>query len=459
MSKKNRIVSKTRRGNNEGSIFQRPNGMWSGMATVGYDENGKIIRKAVYGRSRLEVAQKLTELTNRISSDNFDYISKNSFGKMMEEWLLVFKKSQVTPRTFEGNFRNFKLHIYPKIGKMKIDDVNTVVIQRLLNDMLDNNYSLASTRKVKFLINQFFEYAIQNKLTSDNPATRTKVKSNERKIYDSENKYKAISPEIRNKFIKDLDNHDFLKPLCFTMLFAGLRTGESLALRWENIDFDNKILKVECSITVIPKFDENGKVKERVTVVSDTKTACSVREVPMPDILCEALEDYKTRQYFKGKEHKIDLLAPNVLVFANNDGSVRSYSGTKKIFHRFLTKYGFDEYKIHFHGLRHTYSNMLFEANENPKVIQALLGHKSVKTTITTYNSIDKSYFKKATDLFNKEFSIKNTKQKKEANSVVEHLSESQFDKLIELLGFDNSSNKDEVEAEIRKRKKQESEM
>ena len=175
MSKKNRIVSKTRRGNNEGSIFQRPNGMWSGMATVGYDENGKIIRKAVYGRTRLEVAQKLTELTNRISSDNFDYISKNSFGNMMEEWLLVFKKSQVTPRTFEGNFRNFKLHIYPKIGKMKIDDVNTVIIQRLLNDMLDNNYSLASTRKVKFLINQFFEYAIQNKLTSDNQIGRAHV--------------------------------------------------------------------------------------------------------------------------------------------------------------------------------------------------------------------------------------------------------------------------------------------
>lgn len=459
MSKKNRVVNKTRRGNNEGSIYQRPNGAWSGMATVGYDENGKIKRKAVYGKTRMEVAQKLTELTNRISNDNYDYVSKNTFGDMMNEWLLIFKKTQVTPRTFEHNFRNFKLHIYPKIGKMKIDEVNTVVIQKLLNEMLENNYSLASTRKIKFLINQFFEYAIQNKLTLDNPATRTKVKSNERKIYDNENKYKAISPEIRNQFIKALDKHDFLKPLCMCMLFAGLRTGEVLALRWENIDFENKSLKVECGVTVIPKFDENGKVKERITVVSDTKTACSVREVPMPDILVRALDDYKTRQFIKGKENNINLLAPNVLVFANNDGSVRSYSGTKKIFERFLTANNLDNKGIHFHALRHTYSNMLFENNENPKVIQSLLGHKSVKTTITTYNSVDKSHLKKATDLFNREYSV----DKKEEKKIVSDLSVEQLNDLIleltakrkEKLQYEN----DEIEVKIRKRKEHDNEM
>lgn len=117
----------------------------------------------------------------------------------------------------------------------------------------------------------------------------------------------------------------------------------------------------------VPKFDEEGNVTERVTVVSDTKTACSVREVPLPDILIKALEDYKKRQWLIGKENNIDLLAPEVFIFANNDGSVRSYSGMKSILERFLKAHELDKYGIHFHGLRHTYSNMLFKTTKIQK--------------------------------------------------------------------------------------------
>ena len=95
-----------------------------------------------------------------------------------------------------------------------------------------------------------------------------------------------------------------------------------------------------------------------------------------------------------------------------------------------------DKYGIHFHGLRHTYSNMLFENNENPKVIQALLGHKFVKTTITTYNSIDKSYFKRATDLFNKEFVVDDKQQNPNSKEqdFIENMSDDQLDRLLELV-------------------------
>ena len=74
------------------------------------------------------------------------------------------------------------------------------------------------------------------------------------------------------------------------------------------------------------------------------------------------------------------MIDKKALFFANNDGSIRTYTGTK-IFYRFQKKYGLNKYGIHFQTLRHTYSNMLFEADQNPKVIQALIGHKSVKNT------------------------------------------------------------------------------
>ena len=225
-----KIISKTRRGNKEGSIYQRSDGLWTGMATTGYDENGNIKRKAVYGKSKLEVAKKLTDITNRISNQNYEIVENSTLEKLMKEWLLVFKKSVVTPRTFEGNYMNFRLHIAPQIGNMKLDEITNMTLQKLFNDMLDDGYSLAVIKKVKHLLNQFFDYAIENKLLTINPVTRTKVKSTEKRVYDSENIYKAIPIDVRHKFIECLDNNQFLKPLCLTMMFAGLRAGEALAL-------------------------------------------------------------------------------------------------------------------------------------------------------------------------------------------------------------------------------------
>lgn len=410
MNKK--IQSNTRRNNKEGSIFQRKDGRWAGMATIGYNENGRIIRKCVYGKTRMDVANKLSQITNRIETETYGYIADKPIGTLMTEWLLIFKKNQVSPRTFENVLRNYQLHIESKIGNMKFDEVNHIVIQKVLNNMIDEGYSLAVVKKIKFIFNQFFEYAIENNFTTTNPTKKTRVKSVERKIYDSENRYKAIPPELRRKFLDCLNNHKFLKPFCLIMMFAGLRTGEALALRWENVDFYNKVIKIQNGVTTLPKFDENGKVVKRIVIVSDTKTACSVREVPMPEILANALLEYKENQFLKSQ----NLTMSNALVFGNNDGSIRTYSGTKKIFYRFLEKYGLDKVGIHFHGLRHTYSNMLFEANQNPKVIQGLLGHKSVKTTITTYNSVDKSYFKKATEILNSQFKVNENEDIKNLN-------------------------------------------
>ena len=130
-----KVVSKTRRGNNEGSISQRKDGRWVGTITTGYDENGKQKRKSVYGKTRLEVLDKLNKMTNRVMADNYDYTQKNTIGQMMRDWLLVFKKNLVSPRTFEVIMDNFTNHIEPKVGGMKIDEVNNIVIQKVLNEI------------------------------------------------------------------------------------------------------------------------------------------------------------------------------------------------------------------------------------------------------------------------------------------------------------------------------------
>ena len=462
---KKKILSKTRRANNEGSIFQRKDGRWAGYVSIGFDNNGEPIRKLVYGKSQTEVAKKLSEISGRVKSNSYELIENHNLNELMFDWLMTFKKSAVTPRTFEGIIRNFKLHIAPVIGNMKVYEVDTYAIQRVVNRMIETEHANITIKKNKHLLSQFFEYAIDNKWVQINPTTKIKIASRDKKIYDDDQNYKAILPEVRDKFLTALNNDEanFIKPLCITLIFAGLRIGEALALTWNCVDFENKKLKVLRAITQVPKFDAEGNVLSRKTVLSDTKTACSVRTIPITDIVVKTLEVWKEKQKLRERtnpEVTVSLTLPSSFVFANDDGSLRTYSGCRHIFDRFKKRNGLKKSGIHFHSLRHTFSNMLFELNENPKVIQQLLGHKDVKTTITVYNSVNSDYVKEATDKLNEKI-IENEKKReqveqeqreKEEQEKKSELSDEEFDrKVAEMLR--------EQEERKRRRKEKDFEM
>lgn len=131
----------------------------------------------------------------------------------------------------------------------------------------------------------------------------------------------------------------------------------------------------------------------------------------------------------------------NAFIFANDDGSVRTYFGSRKIFDGWKKRHKLTNYNIHFHGLRHTFSNMLFEMNENPKVIQQLLGHKDVKTTITVYNNVNSDYVKESTNRLNdrlneneilRKQNNQNKEEQEEKKSNLGNLSDEDFDLMLE---------------------------
>ncbi len=458
--KKNPVITGTRRPNGTGSIYQRTDGLWVGKISMGTDESGRRKRKTVYGKSQTEIAKKLSDISGRILSNSYEDIENKTIGKLMLEWLLVFKKNAVSPRTFEGIIRNYRLHIEPQIGNMKLYEIDTFVIQKVINNLIEQGYSNNVIKKNKHLISQFFEYVIDNKWMLVNPTLKVQIRVHDRKVYDGSERYKALTPEIRLKFLETLnkDESNFIKPMCIVLMFAGLRIGEACALTWENIDFENKTLKIERAITTIPKFDSEGNILNRVTVISDTKTTCSVREIPIADIVVETLKTWKGKQSLRqqiNKEVKADLTAPTSFIFANDDGSVRSYSGCRMIFNRFIKRNNLSKYNIHFHGLRHTFSNMHFEMNENPKVIQQLLGHRDVKTTITVYNSVDNEYVRQTTEKFNEKLKeeqlVLGKRQREEIieerkEKLIRDMSEDEFDDLLEQLMIERRERKQKIQ-------------
>ncbi|MDD4576296.1 MAG: tyrosine-type recombinase/integrase [Bacteroidales bacterium] len=393
----------TRRGNNEGCITQRVDGRWIGQIVVGHDENGKRIRKSFYGKTRSEVALKMTTDLNAVLKNGYKTVSNEKFETLFMEWLLIFKRNTVLPRTLERILSNVKVNILPEIGQFTLSEFNPQIIQRFINKLYLKDFSLDTIKKSKQIVSQFFEYAIDNEMATTNPTTKIKIQKRDKHIQDGE-RYKALPQDIRQEFLNALNKHEFLKPLCTTMMFAGLRIGEVLALTWRDVDFDKRLIAINQAITVDMKLDKMGNVISKRTVIADTKTACSVRVVPMPEKLYENLQQWKEARWLKGRENGLDLLKPESLIFGNNDGMVRTYYGTKSVFDRFLRNNGFSKYKLHFHAFRQTFSNIMFENNVNPKITQMLLGHKEVSTTIRNYNSVDKTYFDKTANIINEQF-------------------------------------------------------
>ena len=388
---------KTRRPNGAGAVFFRKyDQRWCGRVKIGIDPiSGKNRYKNVYGHSSDEVVKKLAKVKNHIMFYENEYASTSKVGKLMKDWLLLFKKNTVSSRTFDGIMRNYKLHIEPIIGELKLNEVDKYVVQVVINKMHDKNYAVCTIKKVKQTIGQFYEYAIENEWVARNPTTNIKIR-NVNNQPKTTNKYKAVEPEYRAIVIDllDKDEYSYMRPLCKLLMFGGLRIGEALALNWKNIDFENETINIEKGMTENYTFDEDGNVTKREIVIGSTKTMCSVREIPVPSIVFEELAKWKEYQESKGLKN---LTERNSFIFANDDGTFKTYDHVKKKYDKFRKKYYEELNGVAFHGLRHTFSNMLFEMNENPKAIQQLLGHKDVKTTIMVYNSVNSAYVKGTT--------------------------------------------------------------
>lgn len=173
------------------------------------------------------------------------------------------------------------------------------------------------------------------------------------------------------------------------MIGMGLRVGETIALKWTDIDFNNGTLGVNKAAKATPKINKNGEVIGRSMEISGTKTACSVRTLPIPQVVKEALAEWQVIYSDKFKD-----VETNNLVFPNRSGELRYYTGFRRQFERCLKEKGVDNFS--FHQFRHTFATMMLERGVNPRVVQEFLGHKDISTTLGIYTGITSHVMKEA---------------------------------------------------------------
>lgn len=364
------MKKKRRRGNGEGTIFEdKKNKRWIGQYISGIAEDGKAIRKSVYGKTQKEVVNKLNEVKYQMNNDI--YVEKNGIKlvKIMED----IREEKLASNTISGGqYARLKWTINKiknsKLGEMKIQDITKNDIQEFLNSIKDLSDSYIKKLYEQFV--QAYRRAEIKKYITYNPMYEViKPKSDKQtKVVEALdiNVQKAFTEYLNKSSIKD----EPYKNIFLIQMYMGLRIGEVLALSTENIDLENKFLYVKRTLTNDKEF--------AIILGNKTKTYAGNRTLPIPDFLVPILEEQL--KYKNENLHK--------LIFTINDNYIRTSAINKELKRIFEEELKTSSKNISTHCLRHTYGTRCIEAGMTAVVLQRLMGHKDVTVTLNTYTSV-----------------------------------------------------------------------
>ena len=356
-----------KRGNGEGSVYQRKDGRWVGQYLV-YLPSGPRYRY-IYARTRKEAADKLTEaMADRNKGVVFDDENLTVSG-FLDIWLSDCVKDTIRVSTFERYKGIAEQHISPALGRLRLKALTPAHVQGFYRGKLDSGLSPATVQKIHVVLHKALSQAVKWSLI---PRNVTEAVSAPRPAP------KEIRPlsaqEVRKLF--EAAGDDPLEALWVLAVHTGMRQGELLALKWTDVDLEAGKISVRRTLT-----REGGHYK-----LGEPKTKKSRRTVKLTGAATEALRRHLSRQMVE-MDRLGDLYGDQGLVFTTSSGAPLNPSNIRnRNLRRLMRKAGLPE--IRFHDLRHTCATLLLSKNVHPKIVQEMLGHANVAITLDTYSHV-----------------------------------------------------------------------
>lgn len=335
---------------------------------------GERKRIQFYGTGKKDAESKRDAYIETLKSGlNVDF-AKQKLGVAMKSWLFEVKSmdSELKATSFERYDGIFRHTIEGSdLASMTIPAIKSIDVQRHLNNLYKGEYSYSATKSSLKLIKMFFIYATENDYTTKNPCAKS--------IVIPGSKSTKIELETFNTLeiatIKAALTHHRLKFLILLALGTGLRKGELLALKYE--DIKNGRVHVNKTMACPTVIDADGN-RKRTTEIWEPKTLGSNRFVPFPEELVKELGAHSVRQITERLKNGIG--GKSEYIFTTESGKLYDPTNVYVAYSRLLKKAGIAHRK--FHALRHTYASELIRSGVPVPEVQRLMGHSDIATTM-----------------------------------------------------------------------------
>ena len=353
------------------NIYKRKDGRWEARIIKGYDLNGKAIYAYFYGRTYRETKEKifmpLSYSTNIPVSINT--IAIPLFEGVLDSWL-ADKKVGIKESTYVKYYNLINNHIKPSLGKYMVSDINSVLLNSFIAEKLKTGKRSKSgglaektVRDIIAVIKSALRFAKDESLITeiDFKANLPRDKTKDKRVLTKDEQI-----TLEKYLCTDINESKLGILLC---MYTGLRIGEICALKWSDISLDENTLTINRTMQRIQTLNEDCSQKTKVCV-SDPKSNCSKRVIPLSDFLAEKLKKFRpinANSYFlTGKAEQY--IEPRT--YQNHFKTYIEASGIKD---------------ANFHRLRHTFATRCVEVGFDIKSLSEILGHANVNITLDRY--------------------------------------------------------------------------
>ena len=353
-------------------------------------------RHVVYATSLVE----LRELEKQIRMDLDSGIDPNAAKVMTVNDAFdryISRKYDLKPTTKSNYQFNYDHFVREGFGQEKIGKIRYSDVKKFYYDLMkERGIKPRTLDGINTVIHSTFKMAVRDEIIRSNPAEGVMAEIKKSDLWVKTRKCGLTVPEQRElvEFMKDSHQFKGWVPVITVLLGTGMRIGECLGLRWEDIDLDKRLISVNHNLVDYQDRD----IRKQVRKIQTTKTRAGVRMIPMIDEVYEAfITEFELQSAIGFCEEEID--GYSGFIFTTTDQRLMSRSAVNNAIHRIVRIHNEEEEKkakaegrepilipqFSAHQLRHTFCTRFCENETNLKVIQSIMGHSDITTTMDIY--------------------------------------------------------------------------